>query len=247
MTRTFQDQCELYNGPDGYRLRVLWYDSADPKPQIIISMPGSETATHDWNGSLTTTPIPVEWEAAFHGLGKNHKDYVILGGILLRHAGIVVQKASLPAIRNAAKKIRTFSGFTKVIEKGRDEDMLRREIKGHEVGEHFNHVHIYAMDAPQDNGASHQYRVERSDASQLGYVNFHRALPEEIEMGLGVNGITDEALLAILADRMKGLQDGPGSCKEFGIALKKIEEAAAVLNTRTRKMTEQKTGETATA
>ena len=50
----------------------------------------------------------------------------------------------------------------------------------------------------------------------------------------GVNGITQEALLAIVADRLECFQDGPYSCRENAIALTKIQEALHWLHHRTR-------------
>ena len=42
---------------------------------------------------------------------------------------------------------------------------------------------------------------------------------------VGVNGVTNEALLAIVADRLRGFQAGPYPCKENAEALRHIEEA----------------------
>jgi hypothetical protein len=51
---------------------------------------------------------------------------------------------------------------------------------------------------------------------------------------VGVNGVTDEALLAIVIDRMRGFQSGPFSCRENAVALTKMEEAMQWLHWRTR-------------
>ena len=50
----------------------------------------------------------------------------------------------------------------------------------------------------------------------------------------GVNGITNEALLAILAHRIRALNTGPFSCRENSLALTKIEEATHWLEARTK-------------
>ena len=50
----------------------------------------------------------------------------------------------------------------------------------------------------------------------------------------GLNGITYEVLLAILADRLRGIQDGPFSSLENGHALDCIEEVLDFLKIRTK-------------
>jgi hypothetical protein len=49
----------------------------------------------------------------------------------------------------------------------------------------------------------------------------------------GVNGITQEVLLAIVADRLRSFQAGPFACRENALALTKIEEAQHWLQQRT--------------
>jgi hypothetical protein len=49
----------------------------------------------------------------------------------------------------------------------------------------------------------------------------------------GVNGITQEALLAIVIDRLRSFQAGPFACRENAIALTKCEEALMWLQRRT--------------
>lgn len=51
---------------------------------------------------------------------------------------------------------------------------------------------------------------------------------------VGVNGVTHEALLAIVADRLRCFQDGPYACAENASALASIEEAQNHLRWRTR-------------
>lgn len=51
----------------------------------------------------------------------------------------------------------------------------------------------------------------------------------------GINGITNEALLAILEDRLKGFQAGPFACSENEGALCCIRTAQLILASRTNK------------
>lgn len=50
----------------------------------------------------------------------------------------------------------------------------------------------------------------------------------------GVNGISNEALLAIVEDRLIGFQSGEYACRENAIALTKLQEAMMWLQKRTR-------------
>ena len=53
------------------------------------------------------------------------------------------------------------------------------------------------------------------------------------EDGVGVNGVTHEVLLAIVADRLRSFQQGPYACKANACALTHIEEAMHWLQQRT--------------
>lgn len=50
----------------------------------------------------------------------------------------------------------------------------------------------------------------------------------------GVNGISNESLLAIVEDRLLGFQSGQFACRENAIALTKLQEAMMWLQKRTR-------------
>ena len=50
----------------------------------------------------------------------------------------------------------------------------------------------------------------------------------------GVNGVSNESLLAILEDRLKHMQAGPLSCRENSIALTHVQDALHWLHHRTR-------------
>jgi len=50
----------------------------------------------------------------------------------------------------------------------------------------------------------------------------------------GVNGVSNEALLAIVEDRLLGFQSGQYACRENAIAVTKIQEAMMWLQKRTR-------------
>jgi hypothetical protein len=117
--------------------------------------------------------------------------------------------------------------------------MIRREIHGHELDNQPIVLRVLAVDAVQETGVCHQYRIERDDGAQVGYVSFHRNISEAEETP--TNGISHESLLVVLMDQFKGLQDGPLACKEYGVALKKTEEVLAALHAKAQKKAEKAT------
>jgi hypothetical protein len=50
----------------------------------------------------------------------------------------------------------------------------------------------------------------------------------------GVNGISNEVLLTIVEDRLKGFQSGPYACRENALALTHVQDAMHWLHHRTR-------------
>ncbi|NOV28030.1 hypothetical protein E5S69_31585 [Cupriavidus necator] len=73
---------------------------------------------------------------------------------------------------------------------------------------------------------AYQDRLDRVDTVTVLFQN--GPIPE-----VGVNGITQEVLLAIVADRLRSFQAGPFACRENALALTKIEEAQHWLQQRT--------------
>ncbi|WP_321955027.1 hypothetical protein [Burkholderia cenocepacia] len=107
-----------------------------------------------------------------------------------------------------------------------------RTITDHVVNPANEKLNIDVLDDPGAGGANHLYAID-------GYVgkSGHRTTLIEFQNGpiaeAGVNGITHEALLAIVADRLRSFQAGPFACRENALALTKIEEAQHWLQHRT--------------
>jgi len=97
-----------------------------------------------------------------------------------------------------------------------------RTIDEHKVNPGNGALKITVLDKPGHGGANRAYDIDGGEAVptrlrfQDGPINAD---------GNGVNGITHEALLAVLADRLRGFQSGPYSCKANACALTHIEEA----------------------
>lgn len=98
-------------------------------------------------------------------------------------------------------------------------------------GDSANHqVEIRVLDAPAHGGASHAYCIYNDRGTLLCNVGFQLGPIKEH----GVNGVTHEALLAILIDRMEGFQSGPYACEDNFNALGHLKAALAFLQNRTR-------------
>lgn len=87
-------------------------------------------------------------------------------------------------------------------------------------------------DEKGEGGASHRYAItpENTVGVNLAEIKFQEGAMREV----GFNGVSDEALLSIVIDRLRGFQSGPFSCRENALALTKLEESLHWLNARTR-------------
>lgn len=115
-----------------------------------------------------------------------------------------------------------------------------RTLKDHQVNPANDTLVVQVLDEPGQGGACHSYYIEGFDVStnpsateedNYLYILFQNGPISET--GVGVNGITHEALLAIVADRLRSFQKGPYSCKANACALTHIEEAMHWLQQRT--------------
>lgn len=118
-----------------------------------------------------------------------------------------------------------------------------KTITDHQVNECNQAIAIEADEPDAKYGnASHMYTLTISRHTPRGsaisaqlpdrtvVLIFQRGPIKEV----GVNGLTNEALLAVVIDRLRGFQSGPFSCRENAIALTKLEEAQHWLQSRTR-------------
>lgn len=120
-----------------------------------------------------------------------------------------------------------------------------REIRDHIVSnDQAVQLTITVVDEPGAGGACHAYLIgnfsAKSNASS-GTSPFYveqTGVPVLFQNGPikehGVNGVTQEALLAVVIDRLRSFQSGPFACRENAIALTKCEEALMWLQKRTR-------------
>ena len=109
-----------------------------------------------------------------------------------------------------------------------------RKLDGHIVNPANDKIEITITDDPGAGGANHRYDVSIRDGNTktgLVCLNFQNGPINEV----GVNGVTHEVLLEIVADRLRSFQAGNFACKENAMALTKIEEAQMWLQSRTIK------------
>lgn len=105
-----------------------------------------------------------------------------------------------------------------------------RTIDDHKVNPANDTLTVTVIDEPGAGGANHAYDIE-GGAAVPTHIRFQNG-PINAD-GNGVNGVTHEVLLAIVADRLRSFQKGPYSCKANACALTHIEEAQHWLQQRT--------------
>lgn len=111
-----------------------------------------------------------------------------------------------------------------------------REITNHRINPANDLLTISVLDEPGHGGANHEYEISgftpgNSDKCRGPMrISFQNGPIKEH----GVNGVTQEALLAIVIDRLKSFQAGPYACKSNADALAHIETGLEHLLARTR-------------
>ena len=125
---------------------------------------------------------------------------------------------------------------TPVTEDGR----RRRQLTTHIVNPANDKLVITVLDEPGAGGANHTYKIEGfvgqtigpngPDAGELD-IHFQNGPIAEV----GVNGVTHEALLAILIDRLQAFQSGTFKCDENAAALHGLQFAQRALLSRTKR------------
>lgn len=111
--------------------------------------------------------------------------------------------------------------------------VVMREITTHQVNPANGLLRIIAMDEPGHGGANHQYEIHIVDPIGRSTAFFPIAFQDGPIKDAGVNGLTHEALIAILIDRLEGFQRGPYNCEENLQALHHLREAANALRSLT--------------
>lgn len=122
-----------------------------------------------------------------------------------------------------------------------------RTLTDHIVTDKCANLTVEVLDEPGQGGASHLYQITGFNTETNGSCPFTERYGKPSdhttilfqngpidENGNGANGIQQEALLAIVLDRLRGFQSGQYRCRENACAITHIEEALMWLQKRTR-------------
>jgi hypothetical protein len=111
-----------------------------------------------------------------------------------------------------------------------------RELTSHRTNALNDCIVVEALDEPSNGGASHEYRIRglkgplKNDPIPTIVIRFQKGPIQEV----GVNGISEESLLAILMDRLEGFQSDPYKCLSNELSLHYLRQAMWHLGARTR-------------
>lgn len=129
----------------------------------------------------------------------------------------------------------------KVLEEYTTQELLaeieRRERIMAEIIYEDDYIQVLVLDDKGAGGAHHKYSIvckaiasEKGGHLELGHIQFQKGAILEN----GVNGITNEALLAIVGHRLECFQEGPFSSDFNKAALSGVDFSKTVLEMRTR-------------
>lgn len=123
-----------------------------------------------------------------------------------------------------------------------------RELTDHKLTGLNEAISIRVTDQPGPGGANHSYTIDWGNPDPETKLGFgQKILFQNGPIGeVGINGISNEALIAIVIDRLRGFQyqrtendefknvPGPFACRENALALTHLEDAMHWLQHRTR-------------
>lgn len=104
-----------------------------------------------------------------------------------------------------------------------------RKLSDHIANPVNDKITISVMDEPGAGGAHHYYAVAVDGSENDLDVHFQNGPIADA----GVNGVTQEVLLAIVIDRLRSFQAGPYACQENAEALRHAERSLWWLKART--------------
>lgn len=107
------------------------------------------------------------------------------------------------------------------------------ELSSHKLGSLNSALRIVGLGLPGPGGAYQHYEITSGD-ELLAVLHFQQGNPEE-----KINGISNEALLTIVADRLECFQQGDFAHIYNGVALTRIRQALVFLEERTRERIER--------
>lgn len=117
--------------------------------------------------------------------------------------------------------------------------MGNRQLTAHKVSpddttDLNSRLKVEVLDGPGAGGACHQYRIsENTDGESVlpAYIVKFQNGPLKMK---GLNGVSNEVILAIVQDRLEGFQSGQFACQDNEMALQAVKDAISALQKRTR-------------
>jgi len=108
---------------------------------------------------------------------------------------------------------------------------MSRQITSHKVNGLNDALRIDVLDEPGDGGACHEYQIVLESNTDINCcISFQNGPIQES----GYNGISGEALLAVVRDRLECFQAGPYASADNQEALDHIVAAMEALHRRTK-------------
>lgn len=111
-----------------------------------------------------------------------------------------------------------------------------RTLTDHKLNGLNDALEITVLDEPGHGGACHEYVIEAmgSSAGEIAHHGISIPFQNGPIQEHGVNGISGEALLTIVIDRLRCFQAGPYASPDNAEALTHLEASLAALQRRTR-------------
>lgn len=109
-----------------------------------------------------------------------------------------------------------------------------RTLSEHRTSPLNDELTITVQDEEGPGGANHDYEIAGFEGGPLR-IRFQKGGIAEV----GLNGISNEALLVIIADRLRAFQRGPFGCQANHAAIEDIEYALSALASRTKERTDR--------
>jgi hypothetical protein len=107
---------------------------------------------------------------------------------------------------------------------------MMRELTNYIINPANGRLSIAVLDEPGHSGVCHEYMIEAGEFAKMLHIKFQNGPINEH----GINGVTHEALIAILCDRLAGFQNGPYANDDNAIAMGHLMAAQAALQRRTK-------------
>lgn len=110
---------------------------------------------------------------------------------------------------------------------------MRAITTHHSDGDKGSSIEVHALGDPEEGGANTRYQIsyqKKDKTGSLFTLPFQSGpIPE-----VGINGLTNEVLLAVVLDRLEGFQSGPYACTDNENARWYVAMALATLHRRTK-------------